>query len=66
MSWIIQKPTHLFFIWKEDRKMTNRQTKLDLIDALASRGIYFKQVNDVEYRVTDIKLGKGTYLIEFK
>lgn len=23
-------------------------------------------VNDVEYRVTDIKLGKGTYLIEFK
>lgn len=50
MSWIIQKPTHLFFIWKEDRKMTNRQTKLDLIDALTSRGIYFKQVNDVEYR----------------
>lgn len=30
--------------------MTNKQVKLDLIEALAMRGIYFKQVNDVEYR----------------
>ena len=30
--------------------MTNKEIKLNIIDALASRGIYFKQVNDVEYR----------------
>jgi hypothetical protein len=30
--------------------MTNKETKLDLIYALANRGVYFKQVNDVEYR----------------
>lgn len=30
--------------------MTNRETKLELINALENRGIYFKQVNDVEYR----------------
>ena len=30
--------------------MTNRETKLDIIQALASRDVYFRQVNDVEYR----------------
>lgn len=30
--------------------MTNRETKLDLIQALYDRGEYFRQVNDVEYR----------------
>ncbi len=30
--------------------MTNKETKLDLIHALANRDVYFKQVNDVEYR----------------
>lgn len=30
--------------------MSNRETKLDLIQALYERGEYFKQVNDVEYR----------------
>lgn len=30
--------------------MTNRETKLDIIQALANRGVYFRQVNDVEYR----------------
>ena len=30
--------------------MTNRETKLDIIQALANRDVYFRQVNDVEYR----------------
>lgn len=30
--------------------MTNRETKLDIIQALSNRDVYFKQVNDVEYR----------------
>jgi hypothetical protein len=30
--------------------MTNKETKLDLIQALSNRGVYFKQINDVEFR----------------
>ena len=30
--------------------MTNRETTLDIIQALSNRDVYFKQVNDVEYR----------------